>query len=205
MRTARSEGDKEPRDKSMNLAYNLTLVDEISSKWQQLVNANESMEALTFLDQLITEFAQVSDPGIAWLYCLKGKTYMIAEQPRGAAKCYIRCLKLRPTSYMAWEGLTESLTRLGKNRWANTCRTGLKAHMREGGLLIIKWQDFIESGDYDSARSILSAFRWDIIELQFPQEKRNERLRVGESIVWNSIESMFGAAEADRISLMMQG
>lgn len=188
----------------MTLAYDLTLVDDISSKWQRLVDANELTEAFTLLDQLITELIQVSDPGITWLYYLKGKTYMIDNQPRRAAKCYIRCLKIRPTSYMAWDGLTESLKRLGKIKWANACMTGLKAHMREGGLLIIKWQDFIELGDYDSARKILSDFRWDIIELQRSQDYRNKRLHVGESIVWNSIDSMFGAVEADRISLLMK-
>lgn len=188
----------------MTLAYDLTLVDDISSKWQRLVDANELTEAFTLLDQLSNELIQVSDPGIAWLYCLKGKTYMIANQPRRAAKCYTRCLKLRPTSFMAWEGLNESLTLLGKTRWANNCNTGLKAHMRERGLLIIKWQDFIKSGDYDSARSILSADRWNIIESPIPQEKRNERLRLSESIVWNDLQYMLGAVEAGRISLMMQ-
>jgi tetratricopeptide (TPR) repeat protein len=173
----------------MNLAYNLTLVDDISSKWQRLVTANELMDALTFLDQLITKFAQVSDLGISWLYCLKGKTYMISEQPREATKCYIRCLKLRPTSFIAWEGLTESLTRLGKIKWANACHAGQRDHMKEDDQLIFKWKDSIESGDSNSARSILSAVRWNIVELQRPQEYKHERLRVYESIVWHTVRN----------------
>ena len=188
----------------MTLAYNLTLVDDISSSWQQLVDVKESMEALTYLDQLINELIQVSDPGISWLYCLKGKTHMIANQPREAAKCYIRCLKLRPTSFMAWHGLTEAFTRLGKNKWANACMIGLRAYMRERGLLTIKWQDFVKSGDYDSSRNIISSIRWDIIELPIPPEKRNKSLRLRESIVWNDLEYILGALEANRVFLMMQ-
>ena len=188
----------------VTLAYNLMLVDDISSKWQQLVNEKESMDALTYLDQLIDELIQVLDPGISWLCCLKGKTYLVAEQPREAAKCYIRCLKLRPTSFLAWEGLKESLTLLGKSKWANDCDTGLKAYMRERGSLIIKWQNFIKSGDYNSARSILSDNRWNIIESPISQEKRNKRLLLSDSIVWNDLEHILGAVEADRISLMLR-
>lgn len=188
----------------MNLAYNLTHVDEIFSRWQQLVTANLPREALTFLVGLIDELTLVSDPGVSWLYCLQGETYTVVNQPREAARCYIRCLKIRPTSYKAWEGLIGAFERLGKNRWADNCVTGLRAHVSGHGLLIIQWQDFIKSGDYDSAKSIIAASRWNLIEEQSTTEVRAKRLRRDESIVWNYLEYMLGAAEAERISLMMQ-